>query len=70
MRLAEIEAVRERQCRALQDLEPGDISSRVTWPFNVVKREPLHPNFSYKSGYHAVPAHYQTVVDNILASER
>jgi len=35
----------------------------------VIKREPLHPNFSYKSGYHKVPAHYRTVVDNILASE-
>jgi hypothetical protein len=36
----------------------------------LVKREPLHPNFSYKSGYHVAPPHYQTVVDNILASER
>ncbi len=35
----------------------------------VIKREPLHPNFSYKSGFHRVPPHYQTVVDNILASE-
>jgi surface carbohydrate biosynthesis protein len=35
----------------------------------LVKREPLHPNFSFKSGYHVAPPHYQTVVENILASE-
>ncbi len=47
----------------------------LEWRDNVrfqrlVKRNSLHPNFSYKSGYHSVPSHYQTIVDNILATEK
>lgn len=72
-----------RSANAIMDaIRAHDFPRRLHWPtaavefkdqirFNrLVKREPLHPNFSYKSGFHVAPPHYQTVVENILASER
>ena len=65
-----IEAIQERSYptgprwpRALLDLE-DEIRFR-----RILRRQPLHPNFNFKTGYHKVPEHYQTIVGNILASE-
>lgn len=66
-----VAAIEERGFRARLHWPTAAVELRDDIRFRrLVRREPLHPNFSYKSGYHEVPAHYQTIVENILASEK
>ena len=35
----------------------------------IMKRNPLHANFNYKSGYHPIPEHFKPMIDTILKDD-
>ena len=55
--------LRPRMPRLAVELRDWLSFKRVTF------RDPDHTNFSYKSGYHEVPAYFDRIVDNILLAD-